>query len=623
MEACMATSCSAALSTTPASLFTQLTQLLLVSQCALNTVNYPPDRTTDILSSNREFDFVIVGAGTAGSVLARRLTEVNDWNVLLIEAGKDPSIFTEVPGFMTLIPDSDEDYAYQVEPQEGVCQGQRGKRCRWRKGKALGGSSVMNAMLHVFGNDRDYNNWEAMGNEGWGYEKMLHYLRKAVNCPAGSTPASENRHCGDGPMSVRSYNYSETMYQDVLLEAAQELGLDVLEPLIGDRFIGFGRALGTQSEARRVNAAKAFLSPVKDKKNLYVMKSSRADKILMDGNRATGVRVTLEDGRSVDVKATKEVILSAGSVASPQLLMLSGIGPEKHLQDMGIPVIADLPVGRNLQDHVMWPGLIIGYQNDTQPPSMPIFMMDLAYTYLMHGKGDLASVPLDLQGFVNVNDPASKYPDIQFIFGFFPQWQSAKIGSVYKMQNMDDGVLAGVNRIIMENNAIMAVSILLNPKSRGVVELRSADPADPVKIHANYFEEEEDFQTLLKSVDVIRSLTNAKASRKHGMDLKHLDLPGCKREKLDSKEYWACNIRQTATSVFHAVGTAKMGPKSDPAAVVDPRLRVHGVQRLRVVDGSIMPTIVSGNTNSPIMTIAEKAADMIKEDWSKDVHSEL
>lgn len=631
----MATSCSAALSPLPSSLFSQLVNVLLLSQCALNGgSDYPVDRSADILSSKREFDFVIVGGGSAGSVLARRLSEVDNWDVLLIEAGKDASPTSEVPGFLTMLQDTAEDYGYKAEPQAGFCQGNKNKRCKWRKGKALGGSSVINAMLHVFGNDKDYNQWQEQGNEGWDYENMLRYLRKSTNCPPEYIAKFGDRHCGaNGPMSIRSYNYSETIQQEIILDGAREMGLDVLEPLIGDRYTGFGKAFGTMDNAQRMNTAKAYLSPVKDKKNLYVMKSTRADKVLLKGNKAVGVRITSGD-KTIDLTASKEVILSAGSIASPQLLMLSGIGPKKHLQDMGIQVVADLPVGKNLQDHTIWPGLLIGFVNETQSPPMSTFGMDLAYNYLVHKKGELATVGINLLAFVNVSDfgpdgekprsAPSKYPDIEFHFGHFSRWVTPKITSLYNLMNVEDDIVQELMKMILEGDLILAASTLLRPKSKGALELRSTDPADPVKIYANYLAERDDVETLLKSVNVIKALTKTSALQKYKMTLKHLDLPGCKDKVPDSEEYWECSIRQIATTLFHPAGTAKMGTKDDPTAVVDSRLRVHGVQTLRVIDASIMPNIVSGNINSPVMAIAEKGADLVKEDWLfKYAHSDL
>lgn len=499
------------------------------------------------------------------------------------------------------------------------------KRCKWSKGKALGGSSVINAMLHVFGNKMDYDGWASEGNEGWGYEQVLPYFRKSLSCSPDYVARFGSDYCGTGgPMRIRHYNYTATDIQNVILEAARELGYEILEPLNGDRFVGFGKAMGTLDDGRRVNAAKAFLSPVKHRKNLYVMKSSRVDKVLFeDDGRASGVRIALKNDRRIDVRAAKEVILSAGSVASPQILMLSGIGPRGHLEEMGIPIVYDLPVGENLQDHAIWLGTYLLFVNEsvTSPPPVDA-IYDSTYEYLMHKTGLLRDLPIDLLGFVNVTDPSSRYPDVQFIVAPIYRFDNNILTTVMNSFDIMDELVTDMSRVITKASLVILCPILLKPRSRGVVKLRSIDPADPVKIHANYFAEKGDLETLLKSVDVVKALVNTETLKRHGMRLHHFDIPGCRHTEPDTEEYWECSIRHVSASLFHACGTARMGPADDSRTVVDSRLKVHGVDGLRVIDASIMPSIISGNINAPTMMIAEKGADMIKEDWCKDLRVE-
>ncbi|XP_032663994.1 glucose dehydrogenase [FAD, quinone]-like [Odontomachus brunneus] len=616
MENCMNASCAAAASGNTTSIFLQLVNMILAAQCNLSSHdNYPPDRTKEILD-NPNFDFIIVGAGSAGSVLANRLTERN-WKVLLIEAGDYPTFANEIPGLYMQLLRSPGDYYYEVEPEKKACLGSKTKRCRWNKGKVLGGSSSMNGMLFVTGNEQDYNEWAQMGNVGWSYKDVFPYFKKMQNCGSANTPAWRKKFCSpDGPLHVRYYNYSDTEIYQLIMNATRDINIPTLKPLVNDKYIGYGLAEGTLDDGRRMSAAKAYLHPIRNRENLYLMTNARVDAVLLRERNAYGVQVTLKNGKSVRLHATKEVILSAGSIASPQILMLSGIGPREHLTKMGIKTVVDLSVGKNLQDHIGWQGMYLTYKNDSNIDVTPINFLDEAYQCLINKRGIFSTLPgFDVVGFLNLTNMTSKYPDVQFLHVHYLRKDIQKIKAITNMFDVDDRIVKELILKVTDQDILQPIPAVLKPKSVGELLLRSKNPAVPVKIHANYYSHPDDIRTMWESYYYIRKLLQTKTFTKLNMNLKYVEIPDCKNQKMDYNDYWTCNMRHLSFTFFHPVGTAKMGPRSDPTAVVDPRLRVHGIHRLRVIDASIMPRITSGNTNAPTMMIAEKGADLIKEDW--------
>lgn len=405
------------------------------------------------------------------------------------------------------------------------------------------------------------------------------------------------------------------MFQDIVIKAAAEKGIPNLDVLNTDRFIGFGRGHVTVDEGRRVNTAKAFLSHIKNRKNLYVMTSTRADKILISDNRATGVQVTLKDGCTIILKASKEVIVSAGSMGSPKLLMLSGIGRKNDLKELKIKWIADLPVGKNYQDHILWHAVNFEFKNRSRVDKNYFDSSDAAYKYLAYNNGEFASIGSDLFGYINVSDPTSVYPDVKFSITYVPHGDTKTMKTLLNATGLSREIQRSIIKSTMTNDNVLMTIILLKQRSIGEVKLRSNLPSKPVKILTNFLTDERDKEMLLKAVNFTKSLINTKAIKNLGVKLRNVTIPGCHDLEFDSYEYWECHLRHVARSTYHSVGTVRMETPDNPKSVVDFKLKVLGIDRLQVIDASIMPDVTSGNTYAPTLMISEKGSDLLKDCW--------
>jgi choline dehydrogenase len=322
-------------------------------------------------------------------------------------------------------------------------------------------------------------------------------------------------------------------------------------------------------------------------------------------------------------KAKKEVILSGGTIGSPHILLNSGVGPKEHLVTVGIQPKVDLKVGRNLQDHAAVFVPLKLHKSYAEPLPQEGLIDDI-YMYLMHGVGSLSHVGLlDFTGFIHTQNKTSDHPDIQFHHFQYRMGEEKRLELVLDKYGYDDNVKASIMSGIESTELLMVMVVLLKPKSRGKIELEfKQDPLDKPKIYGNYLDHQDDVDTLIRGVNVVKRLIHTKIAKRHEVELLQVDLPGCAHIEFDKPGYWECFVRHMTTTVYHPTSTCKMGPSSDPEAVVDPRLKIHGMKNIRVIDASIMPDIISGNTNAPTIMIAEKGADMIKEDW-KEVHEEL
>jgi choline dehydrogenase-like flavoprotein len=587
-----------------------LLSTLVRSYCQLN-VEYPADRSATIEDED-EFDFIVVGAGSAGSVIANRLSEVTRWRILLIEAGPDPPIESEIPALYSAMIHTKYDWYYRTERSEIACLAMVNNQCVQPKGKMLGGSSSINAMFYVRGNEGDYDRWRAAGNPGWSYKDVLKYFKKLEHVDDPRTLSGI--HGRDGPqhanyVSKETYYHTQTV-ERMIREAAVEEGLPSVDDCTSNVRPCVTEPLFTVDKAgTRTSAAKAYLASAKERQNLVIMKESLATKLLIDEEekRVYGVEVHV-NGKFVQVRSRKEVIVSAGSIASPQLLMLSGIGPKEHLESLGIHVTSDLKVGYNLQDHIYLSNFYAKLNLSDDPPPMET---DPLYLYLTR-RNDTFAVPLRPPSLLFANsENGTARPNIQFHFRSSPR-KNPFVTSYLNSLNFKPEITRAAVALNRDHHLLSMYVKLIQPKSRGRVALSSSNPFVTPVITNGYLTEREDVKVLIEGVKLAARMMRSKAI---GSVPYTLPVPECDKLAVESDAFYECYIRHFTITVYHMVGTCKMGPKSDAEAVVDAALKVYGVRGLRVADASVMPTIVSGNSNVPTMMIGEKASDMIKKEW--------
>lgn len=488
--------------------------------------------------------------------------------------------------------------------------------CYWPRGKMLGGSNALNGMLYVRGNDRDYDNWEKLGNPGWGWNDVLHYFKKSEGLRIQDIAEIDggNFHSTLGPLKISSF-HNTIPFHKALFEASQELGYKIIADINSKEFVGITSAPATLDGNRRSTTAKSFLIPAKNRSNFQIIKNAHVTKVIInDQKEASGIEFVVNN-RKFTVNARREVVLSAGSVNTPQILMLSGIGPHEHLTQHQIPTIVDLPVGEHLQDHVDAIYVLAVNKGNSTPVSQTAFL-DTLYKYTRNEIGE-GGYGIDVAGFFNTINRTDRYPDIEVIYVYFPRDENVLFPKyIEEMLGLDDHFVNIIREANQKSDIAIVLHILLNPKSLGRIELRSSNPFDAPRIHANYLSNEDDVKTLIRGLRLTQEFMKTKVFRDHNIEAVPLQISECNKFVDDSDEFYECYVRYMSNTLYHPTGTAKMGPDSDSGAVVDARLRVKGVRNLRVADASVMPEITSGHTNAPTIMIGEKAADMIQEDWS-------
>ncbi|XP_041971832.1 glucose dehydrogenase [FAD, quinone]-like [Aricia agestis] len=599
----IASTCPVAYSGVTGGLFLRAMATAITTHCLIMDNNeWPKDSTEEIINKGQSYDFVIVGAGTAGSLVASYLSNANpSWSVLLIEAGDDTGVDSEIPAFLFLNQNSKSDWFYKTDPDGKSCLGFRNKSCIWSKGKCMGGSSSINAMLYIRGHPSDYDGWQSLGNPEWGYDDLKIYFERQEQMFNITDPNFEG------------YNYD---WYRVLDKAWNELGFE------NYKYNGHEARMGTRivriltNNGQRVNTARFFLQMAK---NVTVMKNTQVEKVILDpiSNKVVGLAIKKSDDTTIIINVNKEVILSAGSIGTPVILMQSGIGPKLHLNDVGIACVHDLPVGKNLQDHTMFPLFLktnVGTVLDPQ-----IFNL-LLLQYVLTKTGPFSNIGItDYMGFIDTNN-ADDAPNVQFHHTYFPKKDTLVIRTYLEGVGYENEIIRAVEVVNSKHDLLGIYPTLLQPQSIGEILVRN--DKSPV-IKSNYFDNDNDLETLLKSIDFVKKLEKTKAFRELGIEIVQIEIPDCNNFKFDSHDYWECYIKHMTTTIYHPVGTAKMGPKGDKTAVVDGKLLVHGVENLRVVDASVMPVIPKANTMAATLVIAQKGADIVVKQHLKTSKDEL
>lgn len=577
--------------------------------CLTNVCSgYWPSDVAEQLSDGDSYDYIVVGSGSAGSPIAARLAESGQ-DVLLLEAGGEPTLSTVIPGLALSNLLSDRDWNYTSEYDYRTCQSLLDRRCHKSRGKVLGGCSAINFMIYMRGNKVDYDDWDI---PSWTYDKMLPYFLRMESLTDydNLSPELKQYHNNNGPLKVSLVNES-TPWRDHLINAFQEIGFTRNWDVNGPSQIGVTITHATIFAGERQSAAVAYLVPNSNNNNLNVAYNSYVTKVIIDDCKiAKGVRVSIAGKKEIMITANKEVILSAGTINTPHLLMLSGIGPKSELEIYGIHVNVDNPhVGQRLQDHPTTPIILTANTGTAIPFSEDVLKAALDQ-WLNDRTGLLATTStIDISAFIDTVH-GSSVPDVQFVHTFLPRNDTVGARtSLAKVLMFNNAIYKDVLKLNKDSEIITALPILIHPKSRGSIHLASGNPYDYPLIYGNTLVEPEDYDTYLRAIRLIEKLLTTETFRNNNVNIPRIDsLKECNALEFQSDDYWLCYRDNLGDTLHHPVGTASIG------RVVDERLRVLGIRKLRVADASVMPFITRGNPNAPTIAIGERAADFIAED---------
>ncbi|KAJ8730229.1 hypothetical protein PYW07_017267 [Mythimna separata] len=606
LESCLSSTLGTAQS------FAAAVQYFAAAQCLLKHPILPDAKVAD----QDCFDYIVIGAGSSGSVVASRLSEDKNSKVLLIEAGDDAPMEADIPGTETKLIGSTYDWKYKAENNGISSQGLINGSVPWPRGKMFGGSSSINAMIYIQGNSQDYQTWYDEGNKEWSVEEVRRCFRKA-ECLQNQemlNNATISEHYGhDGMLYINKFNNTYEKYLEKLIDSWHEIGWRRVKDLNLENVMTSGYITVNAANGIRQSTDRAYIMPVANRPNLKILKNTCATKVLInEQNTAYGVEVQ-KDGKKKTIYASREVILSAGPISSPQLLMLSGVGPAKHLQEHDIPVILDSPmVGQNLNDHSCF--TIFTFADLPEQPSSEAEPYLNFINYLANRQGPLSTSDFIAHAIALYSTEENPtYANCQNHITIVPKNTTGFKQNFQKIFGFNDTVMDPLAELNEKHDVFAFHFHYLHHLSKGNISLRSNNPNDVPRIHYNYFEDPRDLENAAKGVKMATRVLKTKYFKSINAFLPRINVPACDNLELDSLEYWRCILLNLVATVFHPIATCKMGTDIS-MSVVDSRLRVHGVNNLRVIDSSIMPGQISGNTNAASIMIGERGAELVIED---------